>query len=89
MEYRELSKEKQKLSEVLSETKKSLEERINQVTKLDKEVKEQKEYLKKNKRFLEEVSKLAGYLIVFLKLFVYCIYIVEVKAAFLEEKNFT
>lgn len=55
MEYREVSREKQKLHEIVNETKINLEERVNQVAKLDKELKDQKRSLKEKTRTLEEV----------------------------------
>ena len=55
MEYREVSREKQRLHEIVNETKINLEERVNQVAKLDKELKDQKRLLKEKTRTFEEV----------------------------------
>ena len=55
IELREISREKQKLHDMLTELKANLEEKVSYVTKLEKDLKEQKRYLKEKARILEEV----------------------------------
>ena len=57
MEFRDISREKQKLSDILNVTKISLEEKIDRLEKLDKEINEYKKQLKERTSRIKEVCK--------------------------------
>ena len=55
LEYREISREKQRLTDILKETKNQLEEKSNRLSKLDSEFKDYKQSLKEKIRIIKEV----------------------------------
>ncbi|XP_065059922.1 putative leucine-rich repeat-containing protein DDB_G0290503 [Rhopilema esculentum] len=53
--YRDISREKQRLQDILEETKRSLQQKSDRMISLDKELKEHKHQLKEKTRYIQEV----------------------------------
>ncbi len=55
IQHREVSREKQRLHEIVEETKRSLQQKNERIASIDKELTDSKQYLKEKTRRLSEV----------------------------------